>query len=97
MSLLVKKTLNKLKDIDMRTTTGQEVPTNEYIDGKRIYKKTINCGNLPNNSLKTIAINSGFTKIIKIEGIADASGIYLPLPYVNLRSDWKHTARYKRK
>lgn len=97
MPLLIKKILNKLKDIDVRTTTGQEVSTNEYIDGKRIYKKTIDCGNLPNNSLKTIAINSSFTKIIKIEGIADSSEICLPLPYVNLRSDWKHTARYKRK
>ena len=43
MSLLIKKILTKLKDIDMRTTTGQEVKTNEIIDGKRVYKRRIDC------------------------------------------------------
>lgn len=55
MSLLIKKILTKLKDIDMRLTTGQEVKTNEFIDGKRVYKKRINCGNLPNATSKNIA------------------------------------------
>ena len=88
---LLKQILIKLKDIDVKVLTGQEVKTNEIIDGKRVYKKIIDCGNLPNNSSKTIAIDASFTKIIKVEGLADASGIYLPLPYVNLRSNWKHT------
>ena len=43
MALLVKKILNKLKDIDVKITTGQETKTNEVIDGKRVYKKRINC------------------------------------------------------
>lgn len=43
MSLLIKKILNKLKDIDSKITTGQEIKTNEIIDGKRVYKKRINC------------------------------------------------------
>lgn len=54
MSLLIKKILTKLKDIDVRTTTGQEVKTNEIIDGKRVYKKRINCGNLPNATSKYV-------------------------------------------
>ena len=43
MSLLIKKILTKLKDIDIRLTTGQETKTNETIDGKRVYRKRINC------------------------------------------------------
>lgn len=43
MPLLMKKILNKLKDIDVKVLTGQEVKTNEIIDGKRVYKKRINC------------------------------------------------------
>lgn len=36
---LLKQILTKLKDIDIRTITGQEIATNEYLDGKRIYRK----------------------------------------------------------
>ena len=50
-----KKVLNGLKVIDIKITTGQEVKTNEIIDGKRVYKKRINCGNLPNATSKNIA------------------------------------------
>ena len=50
-----KKVLNGLKGIDIKITTGQEVKTNEFIDGKRVYKKRINCGNLPNATSKNIA------------------------------------------
>ena len=39
----MKQILNKLKDIDVKVATGQEVKTNEIIDGKRVYKKRINC------------------------------------------------------
>lgn len=81
---LLKQILIKLKDIDVKVITGQEVKTNEVIDGKRVYKKNIDCGNLPNASSKTIAIDASFTKIIKIEGLVKASGLYLPLPYLNL-------------
>lgn len=35
--------------------TGQERPTNEYVDGKRVYVKRIYFGNLPNISEKTVA------------------------------------------
>ena len=35
--------------------TGQECPTNEYVDGKRVFVKRINFGNLPNTAEKTVA------------------------------------------
>lgn len=38
-----KKVLNGLKGIDIKITTGQEVKTNEIIDGKRVYKRRIDC------------------------------------------------------
>lgn len=40
---LLKQILIKLKDIDVKVITGQEIKTNETIDGKRVYKKRINC------------------------------------------------------
>jgi hypothetical protein len=46
-----------------------------WIDGNAIYKKTINFGNLPNASAKTIAHDiSGIDFIVKIEGIAYRAG-----------------------
>lgn len=43
---------NVEKEIKEKTedilTTGEEIATNEFIDGKRAYKKRINCGQLPN-------------------------------------------------
>lgn len=53
--------------------TGEEFETNEFIDGKRVYGKRINCGNLPGTqSEKTVAtgINLPDQEIVKMEGIA---------------------------
>ena len=91
MSLLIKKILNNLKNIadGNKIITGQEVATNEYIDGKRVYRKRINCGNLPNATSKTVSLSLSNVNIIKIEGIAknssDASN-NLPLPYMDPRN-----------
>ena len=35
--------------------TGQEFPTNRYVDGKRVYGKRINIGSLPNSKSVTFA------------------------------------------
>ena len=91
MSLVIKKILNNLKNIadGNKIITGQEVATNEYIDGKRVYRKRINCGNLPNATSKTVSLSLSNVNIIKIEGIAknssDASN-NLPLPYIDPRN-----------
>ena len=66
MPLLMKKILNKLKDIDVKVLTGQEVKTNEIIDGKRVYKKIVATG-LSNVSY------------IRAEGMANNGTIYFPL------------------
>ena len=58
-----------------------------WIDGKPLYRKTIDLGNLPNNSTKTVATGLNFStdcKCRKIEGIAIyANGLSLPMPYVS--------------
>ena len=79
MPLLIKKILNKLKDIDVRTTTGQEVSTNEIIDGKRVYKKRINCGAGPNNGTRSVATGLSNVTYIKAEGIVTNGTTYFPL------------------
>lgn len=58
-----------------------------WTDGKHIYKKTINCGNLPNNTTKIVAHGiSNISKIVRIEGTADNGGMYLPLPWMDINS-----------
>lgn len=54
-----------------------------WIDGSRIYKKTIDTGTLPNNTTKTVAHGiSNLGTIIKIEGFASSGSEYIPLPFV---------------
>jgi hypothetical protein len=55
-------------------TTGVEYATNEFLDGKRIYKKRINCSNLPSNTSKTVETNLSNINIIDYEGIATSGG-----------------------
>lgn len=57
-----------------------------WVDGRKIYKKTINIGTLPNN--ETISVPHGISnlaRIIKIEGNAlrPSDGGMFPLPYVS--------------
>ena len=79
MSLLIKKILTKLNDIDIKKTTEQEVKTNEIIDGKRVYKKRINCGAGPNNGTRSIATGISNVTYIKAEGIMTNGTMYFPL------------------
>lgn len=53
-----------------------------WIDGKTIYKKTINFGTLPNSTSKSVAHGiSNLGILIKFEGVAsNSSGRRLPLP-----------------
>lgn len=55
-----------------------------WIDGKVIYKKTINFGALPNATSKTVNHNiTNISEIVKIEGIAkSAQNNFTPLPFV---------------
>lgn len=64
---------------------NQEVVCGTWIDGKTIYKKTIDFGNLPNNTWKTVNHNIiGMSQVIKIEGAVyksdSSNNEYYPLP-----------------
>lgn len=69
--------------------TGGSYSTSEvntgakWVDGKDIYKKTLNTGVLPNNSVKDTAHNiTGLSNFIELSGIAwTVAGTYRPLPY----------------
>ena len=64
----------------------EEVFTGSYwIDGKKIYRKTINCGTLPNSTTKNVSFTiSNLDKGVKLYGFANSSsGTCIPLPYYN--------------
>lgn len=58
-----------------------------WLDGRPIYKKTVNCGNLPNNAVKRVNHNiSSLDLVIKVEGFAkyyDTSGTWFPVPFTS--------------
>lgn len=75
------------KNFEGRTNiiTGQECPTNEYIDGKRVYVKKIDFGNLENNisnSLET-DISNVTNKLVRwvATGYYDGENGNYNLPY----------------
>ena len=75
---------------EQRSYSTEEVNTGEkWISGQPIYRKTIDCGYLPNTGNKTVAHNiSGFDQAIKVFGVAtSASGNNYPLPYVTLSNE----------
>ena len=58
-----------------------------WIDGKQIYRKVINCGVLPNNSIKRIPINiANINEIIDLIVTASSSTdkLTLSLPFINI-------------
>ena len=65
------------------STTEQETGV-KWIDGKVIYKKTVDCGALPNSTSKLVSTGVTAETVIKLEAVAQAStGGVLPLPYVD--------------
>lgn len=61
---------------------GSTTLTNRTFNGERVYCKTVNIGNLPNNTTK--AVESGLRPeeifVLEIRGSADGSDDWLPLP-----------------
>ena len=54
-----------------------------WIDGKPIYKKTVNFGNLPNNASKSVKHNIlNFERLVDISIIGDDNGMFFPIPFV---------------
>lgn len=73
--------------IDFTTMPGNysasEIDTGyTWVDGKHIYKKTVNFGALPNNTTKAVAHNiSNLDQVIRIDGIVNAGSSWQPLGY----------------
>lgn len=63
--------------------TGVVVRTNEFLEGKRIYKKRINLGSFPNDSLKKVAHGLGAVNFVKVEAIGLTSNLAVGLPFTN--------------
>ena len=89
------KTINGQKQIIAisGTTTNNNYSTNEidtgstWIDGKRIYRKVVSCGALPNGTSKSVAHGiSNLEHFVTIAGIAwgSAGSDSIPLPLVSM-------------
>lgn len=83
----IKAVVNNNANILQGETTYSLNETNTgktWIDGKTIYRKVINFGSLPNNSIKNVAHSiSDLSYVIFANGISYSSttGNYFPIPY----------------
>lgn len=81
-------------NIDFTTLSGNystsEVATPyTWIDGKTIYKKTINTGTLPNATSKTVSHSiSNLYRVIKMEGYAYNGSTNIGMPLVSTNADY---------
>lgn len=83
MLILRKSQLIDWSTIEISNYSTSEVATGAtWIDGKTIYKKTINFGSMPNNATKSVPHGiSNLGMMVKIEGIAWYStgvGFWIP-------------------
>ena len=64
-------------------TTGQEIRTTNILDGKYVYYKRVDLGNLPNSTTKEVDTGLSNVNILKLDGIAkETFGTVIPLPFV---------------
>lgn len=73
--------------VDERVTRAESYSTEEqwtggyWIDGKKIYRRVVSCGALPNNTTKTVAHNiANIEWIVKYNGVASDGNEWLQLP-----------------
>ena len=73
---------------DMDYSTSEQDTGCKWIDGKKIYKKTIDIGTLPNATTKTVAHGiSNLGLVIKAEGFSsESSGVRVTLPFSSVVS-----------
>ena len=63
--------------------TQREIKMGTWIDGKPIYRKTIDFGELPNATLKSVSHQiANLDKCVKMQGVAVSSSNLIPLPYI---------------
>lgn len=64
-------------------STSEQTTYDDWVDGKIIYKKTINVGALPNNTTKNVDPQiSDLDQVIEITGVATDGTVTIPLPNV---------------
>lgn len=82
-----KFTIDEIEKYKPFNYSTQEQVVGKWIDGKPIYQKTINLGELPNESTKTVPHGiSNFDHIIGLEGYAQTSTASISIPYVSTNS-----------
>lgn len=81
-----------LGELTVKTTewyTGEEV-IGKWIDNRTLYRKIINTGSLPNNTVKNVAHGiSNLRRAVKLYGYAfrSSNSITIPLPYAST-AEW---------
>ncbi len=78
---------NKFSKGDLYST--EEKMIGQWIDGKPIYQKTVDCGDVPNSQQKTITAGlSNVDKVVSLDGILcnQTTKRYMPLPPVYISS-----------
>lgn len=75
-------------DVDGESYSTTEQKTGgTWVNGKPIYKKTVDVGTMPNNTRKQVAHGiSNLDFIISMSGSAYGNGTYLPIPYTDTAS-----------
>jgi len=77
----IKNTNNKIQESNKYNL--EETIIGYWINGKPIYRKVIDCGNLPNNSSKNVAHGiTNYDDVIKLEGVIRYSTYRFPIPSV---------------
>ena len=60
----------------------------QWVDGKPLYQKTIDCGAMPNATTKTVASGLTDENVKRIYGFTiNSTGVIIPLPYVDVSSN----------
>lgn len=66
-------------------STTEHLTGRKWIDGKPTYEKTIDCGNLPNNTIKSLQnVFADVDTFIKLRGFAMSNNTNIPLPYIDI-------------
>lgn len=66
-------------------STTEHATGKKWIDGKPIYRKTINIGTLPNNTTKSVSLGIVMASLVSVQGYAHRTldDLIIPIPFVN--------------
>lgn len=81
------KTYVDTKVAENNYNTTEVATGNLWIDGKMVYRKTVNIGSLPNNTVKNVAHGvTGLERLVRLYGSAGTGTVHVPLPFVSSTS-----------